>query len=106
MKPVTAHTLDAGALSTALDNIDGLVQASCKQIETLASMATLALETPVGCRNTEMLASVLTMVRQLALQLSSDVNSTAVETGCDITSGTGIDGDSSARRGALQGSGT
>lgn len=88
-------------LRAALGNVDGLVQESCSRLMALARLVTLALETPQGAMDTELIASAMTMVRQCADELSNDVDCAAAAVGCSDRSAGVIDGNKAARVAAI-----
>ncbi len=80
-------------LSSALNEVDLLVQQSCAEMASIAQMALAWLETPQGCRQLEVVARALMSIRNNADALADYAGTEARAVGC------GYDDEGELRRG-------
>lgn len=81
MHPPPDHH-SAEKVSSALHEVDLLVQQSCAEMASIAQMALAWLETPQGCRQLEVVARALMSIRNNADALADYAGTEARAVGC------------------------
>lgn len=80
--PTLAEQATIRALQGTIMNMDSISQMGLNKITTIARMALLSLETPIGNMNTDYIAYAFEAIAHIAWDASESVNSLAEEVGC------------------------